>query len=54
MTEFDEDKLESFGSMIAGLCVNARAASDCLEATRITEQTLLDDEFWTAFTEARA
>lgn len=49
----DEDKLESFESLIAGLCVNARAASDFREATRITVQTLLYEEFWTAFTKAR-
>ena len=48
-----KDMLESFESLIAGICVNARAASECREATRITLQTLRDQEFWTEFAKAR-
>ena len=38
---------ESFESLVAGICLNARAASDLNEATRLTVQALDDDEFWT-------
>ena len=37
---------ESFESLVAGICLNARAASDLNEATKLTVQTLEDNEFW--------